>query len=214
MKTEVKYYERKEEMLNVATHGLGVGLSIAALVLLVVYASLEGDVWHVVSFSIYGASLFFLYLASTSFHLSRKLTHRQWLNVADHAAIFLLIAGTYTPYSLVSLRGPWGWSIFGVVWGLAIVGMVLKIFYTGRFNLISTLIYVLLGWLILIAISPLVDTLPTGGLLWLLAGGISYTMGALFFLLQRIPFNHAIFHLFVLAGSVCHFVSVFWYILR
>ncbi|MEJ2596402.1 MAG: hemolysin III family protein, partial [bacterium] len=115
---------------------------------------------------------------------------------------------------LVSLRGPWGWSIFGVVWGLAIVGMVLKIFYTGRFNLISTLIYVLLGWLILIAISPLVDTLPTGGLLWLLAGGISYTMGALFFLLQRIPFNHAIFHLFVLAGSVCHFVSVFWYILR
>ncbi len=213
MKTEVKYYEWKEEMLNVATHGLGVALSIAALVLLVVYASLDGDAWHVVSFSIYGASLLFLYLASTTFHLSRRLKLRQWLNVADHAAIFLLIAGTYTPYSLVTLRGPWGWSIFGVVWGLAIAGMLLKIFYTGRFNLLSTLIYVLLGWFILIAISPLVNALPTGGLLWLLAGGISYTVGSLFFLFNRIPYNHAIFHLFVLAGSVCHFVSVFWYIL-
>jgi len=206
-------YPRKEEIFNVASHGLGLLLSIAALIVLVVKASLHGTVWHIVSFSIYGTSLVLLYLASTVFHWVQNPKIRNRLNVFDHASIFLLIAGTYTPFVLIVLRGPWGWSIFGVVWGLAIAGIVLKLFYTGRYNTLSTILYVVLGWVILIAIKPLSEALPTAGLIWLVAGGVSYSVGAVFFLLKRIPFNHAIFHVFVLCGSMCHFVAVYWYVL-
>ncbi len=213
MAVNARYYSKNEEMFNVISHGIGFLLSIAALSILVVFASLRGSAWHIVSFAIYGSSLVVLYFASTVFHLSRNQKLRNRLNVFDHISIYLLIAGTYTPFALVTLRGPWGWSIFGVVWGLAIAGIILKFFYTGRFNTLSTVLYIALGWVILIAISPLISALPIGGLMWLLAGGISYTIGAGFFLLNRLPFNHAIFHVLIIVGSFCHFVAVFWYVL-
>ncbi len=206
-------YQQAEELLNILTHGIGLLLSIAALSLLVVFAGMQGTAWHIVSFSIYGASLVVLYFASTTFHLSTNQKARSRLKIFDHASIFLLIAGTYTPFTLVILRGPWGWSIFGVIWGLALAGIILKLFYTGRFNTVSTILYVAMGWMILLAVYPLVQAFPVEGLLWLAAGGISYTVGALFFLFNKVPFNHTIFHVFVIIGSLCHFVSIFWYVL-
>jgi len=213
MAIKAKKYGKKEEFLNIATHGIGFLLSVAALVLLVVFASLYGNAWHIVSYSIYGTSLVILYLASTLFHWSTKPSRRLKLNVFDHASIYVLIAGTYTPLLLVTLRGPWGWSLFGVVWGMAIIGIVLKFFYTGRYNKISTLAYVIMGWVVIIALKPLIENLNTPGLIWLSIGGVSYSIGALFFLLNKIPYNHAIFHLFVLGGSIAHFVTIFWYVL-
>ncbi|MBN2237737.1 MAG: hemolysin III family protein [Bacteroidales bacterium] len=213
MAIKARKYEKKEEILNVTTHGIGFLLSIAALVLLVVFASLYGNAWHIVSYSIYGASLVTLYLASTLFHWSTKPSRRKKLNVFDHASIYVLIAGTYTPLLLVTLRGPWGWSLFGVVWGMAIIGIVLKFFFTGRYNTISTIAYVIMGWVVIIALKPLIESLSTPGLIWLTIGGISYSVGAIFYLVNRIPYNHAIFHLFVLGGSIAHFVTIFWYVL-
>jgi len=213
MNTDAREYPETEEKLNVITHGIGFLLSVAALVLLVVRATLYGTALHIVSAAIYGSSLVVLYFASTSFHMAKNQKTRNRLNVFDHASIFLLIAGTYTPFALVTLQGPWGWSIFGVIWGMAFAGIILKLYYTGRFNTLSTVLYVLMGWVMVIAIVPLVRALPVCGLLWLLAGGISYTLGAVIFLLNKLPFNHAIFHVFVLMGSICHFVAVYWYVL-
>ncbi len=213
MAIKAKKYEKKEEIINVATHGIGFLLSIAALVLLVVFASIYGNAWHIVSYSIYGASLVVLYLASTLFHWSTKPKRRLRLNIFDHASIYILIAGTYTPLLLVTLRGPWGWSLFGVIWGMAIIGIVLKFFFTGRFNKLSTGAYVIMGWVAIIAIKPLIANLSTPGLIWLSIGGLSYSIGAVIYLLNKIPYNHAIFHLFVLGGSIAHFVTIFWYVL-
>jgi len=212
-KKEVTFYDPKEEKLNVISHGIGLLLSIAALVLLVVYASKYGSVWHIVSFSIYGASLIVLYSASTFYHYVQnpKLRHR--LNIFDHAAIYVLIAGTYTPFTLVVLKGWVGWTIFGVSWGLALLGIILKLFFIGRFNKISTIAYVLMGWLIIFAIKPLVLNLPFEGLMWLLSGGLSYTVGAILYSIKGIKYNHAIFHIFVLLGSFSHFMAVFFYVL-
>ncbi len=213
MKINARYYPKLEEKINVITHAIGLLMSVSALTLLVVFASMKGTVWHIVSFSVYGASLVILYFASTVFHLTENQKVRNHLNIFDHAAIFLLIAGTYTPFALVTLHGPWGWTIFGIVWGLAVAGIILKLFYTGRYNLLSTIIYIVMGWIIVIAIKPLVEALPFDGLMWLLAGGLSYSVGAIFFLWDKMPYNHAIFHVFVVAGSACHFVAVFWYVL-
>jgi len=213
MAIEAKKYEKKEEIFNVVSHGIGFLLSIAALVLLVVFASIYGSVWHIVSYSIYGTSLVILYLASTLFHWSSKPSRRLKLNVFDHASIYVLIAGTYTPLMLVTLRGPWGWSLFGVVWGMAILGIILKFFFTGRYNKLSTMAYVIMGWVVVIALKSLIANLSTPGLIWLSIGGISYSVGAIFYLLNKIPYNHAIFHLFVLGGSIAHFVTIFWYVL-
>ncbi|MFH1000070.1 MAG: hemolysin III family protein [Bacteroidota bacterium] len=213
MAIKAKKYERKEEILNVISHGIGFLLSVAALVLLVVFASIDGSVWHIVSYSIYGTSLVVLYLASTLFHWSKKPSRRLKLNVFDHASIYVLIAGTYTPLMLVTLRGPWGWSLFGVVWGMAILGIVLKLFFTGRYNKISTMAYLVMGWVVVIALKSLIANLNTPGLIWLAIGGVSYSVGAVFYLLNKIPYNHAIFHLFVLGGSIAHFVTIFWYVL-
>ncbi|HPE54872.1 MAG TPA: hemolysin III family protein [Bacteroidales bacterium] len=213
MIANAKNYPPLEEKLNVITHGFGFLLSIAALTLMVVFASIKGNAWHIVSSAIYGSSLVLLYLASTLFHSAKKQEIRNRLNVFDHASIFILIAGTYTPFLLVTLNGPWGWSLFGVVWGLAIGGVILKLFFTGKKQILSTIGYVLLGWVIIIAIKPLVNNIALGGLVWLIAGGIAYTGGAVFYLFKKMPFNHAIFHIFVLAGSICHFVAVFWYVL-
>jgi hemolysin III len=209
----VKYYDKKEEKLNVLSHGIGLVLSIIALVLLVVYASLEGNSWHIVSFSIYGASLIVLYAASTLYHYVQSPKLRYRLNIFDHASIYILIAGTYTPFTLVVLNGWVGWTIFGVSWGLALTGVILKLFFIGKYDKISTIAYVLMGWLIIFAIKPLVHNLPLDGLLWLLAGGIFYTVGAVLYSIKSIKYNHAIFHIFVLLGSFSHFMAVFFYVL-
>lgn len=212
-KHSIKYYDKKEEKLNVISHFIGLILSIVALILLVYYASVEGSVWHIVSFSIYGASLIVLYSASTLYHYSQQPALRQKLNIFDHAAIYVLIAGTYTPFTLVVLKGWVGWAIFGVSWGLAIFGVIFKLFYTGKYDKISTIAYVLMGWMVIFAIKPLVNNLPIEGLLWLLAGGIFYTVGAILYSIKKIKYNHAIFHIFVLLGSFSHFIAVFFYVL-
>ena len=213
MQHNAKQYPKLEERLNVVTHGLGFLLSIVALVILVVFASLQGTPWHMVSFSIYGVSLVTLYLASTLFHSTKKQSLRNKLNIFDHIAIYFLIAGTYTPFLLVTLRGPWGWSLFGIIWGLAIGGLVFKLFYTGKYDFISALIYLSMGWLIIIALEPLNNNLEFEGILWLLGGGFSYSIWVVFYLLNRLPYNHAIFHIWVLIGSFAHFIAVYRYVL-
>ena len=209
----IKYYSPIEEKINIISHAIGFILSIVALVLLVTHATQHGDVWHIVSFSIFGASLIILYAASTFYHSAKKSELRNRLNIIDHASIYVLIAGTYTPFTLVTLKGTLGWVIFGISWGLALTGIILKLFFTGKYNLMSTIMYVLMGWVIVFAIKPLSNNLPLAGLLWLVAGGISYTIGAILYGIKKIKFNHAIFHLFVLMGSFCHFISVFFYVL-
>ncbi|PJC60712.1 MAG: hemolysin D, partial [Flavobacteriales bacterium CG_4_9_14_0_2_um_filter_35_242] len=179
--TKVTYYPPFEEKLNVISHGIGFLLSIAALVLLVVYASIYGTVWHVVSYSIYGGSLILLYLASTLYHSAKRSKLRGRLQIFDHAAIYILIAGTYTPFTLVTLNGTTGWIMFGITWAFALTGIILKIIFTGRFNLLSTIMYVFMGWIVVLAIKPLIHNLPFEGLMWLFAGGIFYTIGAVLY---------------------------------
>lgn len=210
---EIKYYSPIEEKINIISHAVGFILSIVALVLLVTHANLHGDVWHIVSFSIFGASLIILYAASTFYHNAKKPELRNRLKIIDHAAIYVLIAGSYTPFTLVTLQGTLGWVIFGTSWGLALTGIILKLFFTGKYNLISTLMYVFMGWVIVFAIKPLINNLPLAGLFWLFAGGMAYTIGAILYSIKKIKLNHAIFHLFVLMGSFSHFVSVFFYVL-
>ena len=207
----IKHYSPIEEITNIISHAIGFVLGIVALVFLVIYASMYGDLWHIVSFSVFGTSLIILYGASTFYHSTKKPELRSRLRIFDHASIYVLIAGTYTPFTLVTLNGPIGWSIFGTAWGLALTGIILKLFFTGKFKLISTLMYVFMGWIIVFAIKPVVNNLSLEGLLWLVAGGMSYTIGAIIYSIKKIKFNHAIFHVFVLMGSVCHFVSVFFY---
>lgn len=208
-----KDYSPLEEKINIISHAIGFSLSIVALVLLVTHATLHGDVWHIVSFSIFGSSLIILYAASTFYHSAKKSELRNRLNIIDHASIYVLIAGTYTPFTLVTLNGAIGWVIFGISWGLALTGIILKLFFTGKYNLMSTIMYVLMGWIIVFAIKPLINNLPLEGFLWLFAGGISYTIGAIIYGIKKIKFNHAIFHMFVLMGSFCHFMSVYFYVL-
>ena len=212
MNTTVKYYEPKEEKLNIWSHFIGLVLSVVATTLLVVKTSFYDDVWHIVSFSIYGGSMILLYLASTLYHSSKAPKIRQRLNIFDHAAIYVLIAGTYTPYTLVTLNGTMGWVVFGVIWGAALIGVILKIFYIGKYDKLSTIMYVVMGWMIVIAIKPLLENLSHGGLIWLAFGGVFYTIGALFYIREKLNYNHAIFHVFVLLGSFCHFVSIFFYV--
>ena len=210
---KIEYYSPIEEKINTISHATGFILSIVAFVLLVMNASLHGDVWQIVSFSIFGASLIILYGASTLYHSAKNPLLRNKLNIIDHASIYVLIAGTYTPFTLVTLKGTIGWVIFGISWGLALTGIILKLFFTGKYDLISTIMYVLMGSVIIFAIKPLIHHLPLEGLLWLFAGGISYTIGAILYSIKIIEFNHAIFHIFVLIGSFCHFMSVFFYVL-
>jgi hemolysin III len=209
----IKHYSPIEEKININSHAIGFILSLVASVLLVTHASLHGNVWHIVSFSIFGASLILLYVVSTCYHSAQKPELRRRLRIIDHASIYVLIAGTYTPFTLVTLKGPIGWTIFGITWGLALTGIILKLFFTGKYKLISTLMYVFMGWVIIFAIKPLINNLPLEGLLWLVAGGMAYTVGAILYSIKRIKFNHAIFHIFVFIGSFSHFVAVFFYVL-
>ena len=197
-----------EEIANAITHGIGLLLSIAGFVVLLVLAALRGTAWHIVACSIYGATLICLYAASTLYHAVISPRVKRALRIFDHSAIYLLIAGTYTPFLLVSLRGPWGWSLFGVIWGLALVGVLFKFWFVERFAILSTAVYLAMGWLVVIAAKPVITHLPLTAIIWLLAGGLAYTGGVIFFAAKRIPYSHAIWHLFVLAGSICHYFAV------
>lgn len=200
-------------MTNIVSHATGLLFSIIALVLMLVRATGSGDVVHIVSAAIFGASLIALYAASTFYHSAKDPKLRARLRINDHATIYILIAGTYTPFTLVTLDGWVGWTIFAVSWGMAVTGVVLKLFFTGKYSLLSTLMYVFMGWIIIFAIKPLMNSLSSDGLFWLFAGGLAYTTGAVLYSIKKIKFNHAIFHLFVLLGSVCHFISVYFYVL-
>lgn len=202
-----------EEVANSVSHGIGVPLGLAALAVLVPRAIHHGTAWHVVSVSVFGASLVLLYLVSCLYHAVTRPGAKRLLQVLDHAFIFVLIAGTYTPFVLVTLRGPWGWSLFALVWGLALAGIVLKAILLPRYDKSTSFLYVAMGWLVLVALKPLVASLPTAGLAWLVAGGAFYTLGVVFFLLDRIRFAHFVWHLFVLAGSVCHILAVLYGVL-
>ena len=197
-----------EEIANAITHGIGLLLSIAGFVVLLVLAALRGTAWHIVACSIYGATLICLYAASTLYHAVISPRVKRALRIFDHSAIYLLISGTYTPFLLVSLRGPWGWSLFGVIWGLALVGVLFKFWFVERFAILSTAVYIAMGWLVVIAAKPVITHLPLTAIIWLLAGGLAYTGGVIFFAAKRIPYSHAIWHLFVLAGSICHYFAV------
>lgn len=206
-------YSRREEMVNAATHGFGALLSTAALVLLIVFASLKGTAWHVTSFTIYGVTMLMLYTASTLVHAFPEGKLKDLFETFDHSCIYLFIAGTYTPILLTVLRGPLGWTLFGIVWGLAVAGVVFKMFFTKRFLFMSTLFYVSMGWLIVLAWEPLRQALDPSGLVWLVAGGLLYTVGSVFYVWRGFNYHHAVWHVFVIAGSVCHFFAVLFYLL-
>jgi hemolysin III len=208
-----QHYSVAEERANIISHALGVVFSVVALIMMVLKASLYGNIWHIVSVTIFGLSLTALYIASTMYHSTSNPVKRAHLRIVDHATIYVLIAGTYTPFTLVTLAGPTGWSIFAVSWSMAVAGIVLKLFFTGRFNALSTALYVLMGWIIVVALEPLRANLSGEGVSWLFGGGVAYTTGAVIYSIKKIKFNHAIFHLFVLLGSFCHVVSVYLYVL-
>jgi hemolysin III len=203
-------YSPLEEKWNIYTHAFGF---VASLVGLFFFCFRESTTTTTtVSLIIFGLSLCILYFASTIYHSATEPRRRAILNIIDHAAIYILIAGTYTPYTLVTLEGDIGWILFGISWGIAASGVILKLFFTGRFNILSTVLYVAMGWLIVFAYKPLLANLHPDGVWWLFAGGIAYTVGAILYSIKKIPFNHAIFHVFVLLGSFCHYISIYFYV--
>ncbi|KPJ96525.1 MAG: hemolysin III [Gammaproteobacteria bacterium SG8_11] len=205
--------KHRGELINSITHLIGAALALSAAALLVVFASTQGDPWKVVSFSIYGFTLFTLYLISTLYHSLRGNAKRVF-RILDHQAIYLLIAGTYTPFTLVPLRGAWGWTLFGTIWGIAVFGFVLDALPQKGRRILPVIIYVAMGWMVLIAINPMLQNLPPQGLKWLGYGGVFYTVGIVFFALSdKYTYAHGIWHLFVLAGSISHFASIFVYVL-
>jgi hemolysin III len=197
-----------EEIANAITHGTGVGLSIAALIILVVFAAKQSDTWKVVSFSIYGATMIILYLSSTLYHSFPQPNVKRFFRILDHTSIFLLIAGTYTPVTIGTMRGGWGWTLFGIIWGLTIIGINLEIFAMRKLRYLSVIVYILMGWMIVIAIKPLLNVVPPSFLRWMLYGGLAYTLGVIFYVAKKMPYHHSVWHLFVLGGSICHFVGM------
>lgn len=197
-----------EELANSLTHGVGLALSVAGLIVLVVLAAMRGSAWRIASCAVYGSTLICLYTASTLYHGIRSRRLKRVLKICDHSAIYLLIAGTYTPFLLVNLRGSWGWSLFAVIWGLAMAGILFKVWFVEHFSVLSTMLYLLMGWLALVAVKPMLLSVPQSGVLWLLAGGVLYTVGVVFYAWKRIPYSHAIWHGFVIAGSTCHYFAV------
>jgi len=211
--TTVKRYSLAEEIASSIAHGLGVALSIAALIILATLAARSGDKWKLVSFSIYGSTLIMMYLSSVLYHSFQGPEIKGILRYLDHSSIYLLIAGTYTPFTLVSLRGVWGWTLFGLIWGLAAFGLFMTIQGVGRSRILASLVYIGMGWLVVVAIKPLLAAIPPGGIAWLVAGGLFYTLGVVFYIWKKLPFNHAIWHLFVMGGSLCHFFAILFYVL-
>jgi hemolysin III len=206
-------FSKKEELANSITHGVGALLSISALVILIVYASLYGTVWHVVSFTIFGVTMFILYMSSTLLHSFPEGKAKDIFEIFDHSSIYFFIAGTYTPFLLIVIKGTLGWSLFGIVWGLAIAGTVFKCFFVKKYLFSSTALYVVMGWLIVFAWKPLVNNLSLEGMIYLAIGGALYTLGAIFYVWRGFKYHHAVWHLFVLAASVAHFFCVLFYVL-
>ena len=198
----------REELANALTHGVGAAAALAAGAVLVTLAALRGDGWILAASIVFGVAMLLLYTASTLYHAVTHPVVKGRLKVFDHCAIYLLIAGTYTPFTLVGLRGPTGWWLFGAIWTLALAGVVFKLFYTGRFRKLSTGIYIAMGWLVVVAIKPMWQSFDGWTLGWLLAGGLSYTFGTFFYHRESMRYSHAIWHLFVLGGSICHYISV------
>ena len=202
----------REDIANVVTHGAGLLMAVAGVPVLIVLGALRGGALHITSFAVYGTTLLLVYLASTLYHAFREPKMRRIFRILDHAAIYLLIAGTYTPFMVISLSGVWGWSLLTLVWVLAALGCLAKILDIDRFTRYSTAFYLAMGWLVVVAIEPIIAGLSPAGLGWLMAGGVCYTGGVIFFLWESLPFNHAIWHLFVIAGSVCHYISILLYV--
>lgn len=200
----------KEEIFNSITHGIGVLLSIAALVILIVLAVGKGDAWHIVSFSIFGSTMVLLYLASTLYHSFTKERVKNLFARFDHAAIFLLIAGTYTPFLLTALRSTFGWVLFGIIWGVAIIGVVIRSIYLTRFRKLMVAMYLVMGWMFVVAVGPMIKNLPQISLIFLFLGGILYSTGVVFYVKRNLKYGHGIWHLFVLAGSITHFFAVIY----
>lgn len=202
-----------EEFWNTLTHGFGAALSFVGLVVLLMSAIPMDDVWRIVSFSVFGLSLIALYLSSTLYHAARCPIKKDKLKMLDHCAIYLLIAGSYTPFLLVSMRDTGIWEMLTLIWGIAVLGIVLKIRFKHRFKLLRVATYIVMGWLVVLTSDDLLTSVPEGGIFLLALGGIIYTVGVIFYLVDRIPYNHAIWHMFVLGGSACHFFSVYFYVL-
>lgn len=209
----IQTFTKKEEIAHAITHGIGALLSIAGLVLLIVFASLKGNPWLIVSVTIFGVSMLLMYLSSTIVHSLPKGKWKDIFQIFDHSSIYLFIAGTYTPFLLVHLRSEIGWILFGIIWGIALSGIVFKIFFVKKFFVLSTIFYIVMGWLVVLVWGPLTVVMDGAGLMLLGIGGIFYTVGALFYMWRRIPYHHVIWHLFVLAGSTFHFFSIFYYVI-
>lgn len=205
---------RRDEMANSVTHGIAALASLAGLIVLIIMASLYGNVWAIVSVSIYGITLVLLFLSSTLYHIARSPRLKEVFHVFDHASIFLLIAGTYTPITLATMHGPWAWSLFGCVWGIALLGIAMKIFFTGRFKIFSTCLYVAMGWLAIIAIKPIIEQVPRTTVMLIAIGGVIYTLGVIFYVMKKLPYNHAIWHLFVFAAAICHYTAIMLFVLQ
>jgi len=200
-----------EEIANSVSHGIGLLLALAAFPILVLTALRRGDATEIAGAIVFGITMVLLYLSSTLFHAFPQCRTKRVFQVLDHSAIYLLIAGTYTPFTLGVLRGTWGWILFGLVWSMAVVGIVLKAIGGVRYNTVSTFVYIAMGWLVVIAADTVWTLVPKWGIFWLFAGGIAYTLGAVFFLAERIRFFHFVWHLFVIVGTACHFIAVLWY---
>lgn len=201
-----------EEQLNAISHGIGALLGIAALILLIVYNTQKTE-WSLFSVIVYGISIIVLFMASTLYHAITREKHKHYFRILDHISIYLLIAGTYTPVTLIALENSMGWTMFWIVWGIAALGLILKIFFTGKFEVLSVLLYLAMGWLVVFDFTYLSEVLGPNGVLWLFAGGLAYTLGIVFYAIERIPYNHVIWHLFVLGGAICHFFMVFLFII-
>lgn len=208
-----KVYTNIEEIFHALTHGLGASLSIAGFVVMVVLAAQKGDPFILAGVLTFGIALILLYLSSTLYHSFPPGKVKRFFQLMDHCSIYVLIAGTYTPFLLVYMRGPWGWSLFAALWILTFLGFIFKFFFLGKWNRLATAIYILMGWIAIIAIKPTLQMIPTGAIWLMLIGGIVYTGGTLFYLMERLPFHHVIWHLFVLGGSLIHFICIYIYIL-
>ncbi|MGM0640719.1 MAG: PAQR family membrane homeostasis protein TrhA [Thermotogota bacterium] len=212
-KLNIERYTKGEEIANTIIHGIGILISVAALVLMVVFSALKGTAWHIVGSTVFGISLIIMYTFSTLYHGVTNKRAKDILEILDHSAIYFLIAGTYTPFTLVTLRGPMGWSLFGIIWGLTIVGVFFKMYFVKKFMFISTLIYIGMGWIVVIGWNQLVENLPYWGIFWLVLGGILYTAGTIFYMWRSMKYHHALWHIFVLAGSISHVFSVLFYVI-
>jgi hemolysin III len=211
-RAQASRYSLAEEIANSVSHGVGALLAVGGLVVLTVFAAQRGNVWHIVGCSVFGVALVLVYTISTLYHGIQHPRAKALLRALDHSAIFILIAGTYTPFALVSLHGPWGWSLFGVIWGLAVLGIILQVGVLRRGTAASVLLYIAMGWVVVIAIKPLLDAVGPGGLALLLIGGLAYTAGTGFYMWRRLPYHHALWHGCVLLGSVSHFFAVLLYV--